>query len=163
MIGINTQFGVAQVIDNDAFTNLTFNQGINHTVCNGCFSFPLNASVSRFVNRATPNVTARLRNSMTSKWVHGNRAGWASVRYTGHAPSPTTIDFDSRVFVKLVNWFILFTTSTQSIHVVSVSQRSVVRGVLPYELYFTGVCHTIGFACCVSSHTSVNAREINRE
>ena len=128
MFRINTKFFITEMVNDMTFGNLSLNKQINNSMSDSCFALPLNASIARFMNRTCPDMATRLINRMSNKWIHSNRARWSAIGNAGDAPSPTTIRFNSRVFVKLFNRLILLTLTAQSIHTVSVSQVSVVRG-----------------------------------
>ena len=109
MLRINTEFYITKMVNNLSLKYLAFFKGVNNSMSNSSLAIPLYASITRLMNRARPNVTAISIDSVTSKWVHSNRARWSAVSKTSNTSSPTTIGFNTTVFVKIFDRFILLT------------------------------------------------------
>jgi len=109
MIRINTKFYITKMVNNLSLKYFSFFKGVNNSMSNSSLAIPFYASITRLMNRTRPNVTAISINSMASKWIHSNRARWSAICKTSNTFSPTTIGFNTMVFVKIFNRFILFT------------------------------------------------------
>lgn len=109
MIGINAKFYIAEMIDNLTLKYLSLYESVNNSMSNSSLTIPLYASVARLMNRARPNVATFIINSVASKWVHSNRTRWSAISKTSNTFSPTTIGFDTMVFVKIFDRFVLLT------------------------------------------------------